>query len=52
MRAEPTDIEHNMFGQIKKEIPWYSSRHGIPKMMSGQFVAPTQRLSSCASNPQ
>jgi hypothetical protein len=26
-QAESTDIAHNMFGQIKVKILWYSSRH-------------------------
>jgi len=26
-QAEPTLIAHNMFGQIKMEIPWYINRH-------------------------
>ena len=26
-QAEPTYIAHNMFGQIKMEIPWYINRH-------------------------
>jgi len=25
--AEYTDVAHNMFGQIKIKVPWYSSRH-------------------------
>jgi len=45
-QAEFTDIAHNMFGQIKMEIPWYNSRHtlisrkrgGKLRMISGQFV--------------
>ena len=36
---------HNMFGQIKMEIPWYINRHtlisrkrdGKPRMIGGQF---------------
>ena len=39
-------IAHNMFGQIKVEIPWYINRHtlisrkmdGKPRMIGGQFV--------------
>jgi hypothetical protein len=48
MRTQPesTYIAHNMFGQIKMEIPWYDSRHtlisrkgdGKPRMIGGQFV--------------
>jgi len=26
-QAEPTDTVHNMFGQIKMKIVWYSIRH-------------------------
>ena len=45
-QAESTDIAHNMFGQIKMEIPWNNSRHTLisrkrgckPRMISGQFV--------------
>ena len=45
-QAESTDIAHNMFGQIKMKIPWYSSWHalilrkrdGKPRTISGQFV--------------
>jgi hypothetical protein len=45
-QAEATDIAHNMFGQIKMEIPWYINRHtlisrkrdGKPRMIGGQFV--------------
>ena len=45
-QAESTYIAHNMFGQIKMEIPWYINRHtlisrkrdGKPKMIGGQFV--------------
>ena len=44
--AESTYIAHNMFGQIKMEIPWYINRHtlisrkrdGKPRMIGGQFV--------------
>jgi len=28
-QAESTDIAHNMFGQIKMEIPWYINRHTL-----------------------
>jgi hypothetical protein len=28
-QEESTDIVHNMFGQIKIKIPWYSSRHTL-----------------------
>ena len=28
-QAESTYIAHNMFGQIKMEIPWYNSRHTL-----------------------
>jgi len=45
-QAESTYIAHNMFGQIKIEIPWYIDRHtlisrnrgGEPRMIGGQFV--------------
>ena len=45
-QAESTYIAHNMFGQIKIEIPWYINRHtlisrkrdGKPRMIGGQFV--------------
>ena len=45
-QAESTYIAHNMFGQIKMEIPWYINRHtlisrkrdGKPRMIDGQFV--------------
>ena len=45
-QAESTHIVHNMFGQIKMEIPWYINRHtlisrkrdGKPRMIGGQFV--------------
>ena len=45
-QAEPTDIAHNLCGQIKMKVPWYSSQHilisrkrgGKPRMISGQFV--------------
>ena len=45
-QAESTYIAHNMFGQIKMEIPWYIIRHtlisrkrdGKPRMIGGQFV--------------
>ena len=44
--SESTYIAHNMFGQIKMEIPWYINRHtlisrtrdGKPRMIGGQFV--------------
>ena len=28
-QAESTYIAHNMFGQIKMEIPWYINRHTL-----------------------
>jgi len=28
-QAKSTDIVHNMFGQIKMKIPWYSGRHTL-----------------------
>jgi hypothetical protein len=31
-QAESTDIAHNMFGQIKMEIPWYTIV-GIPSFL-------------------
>ena len=34
-QAESTYIAHNMFGQIKMEIPWYNSWHrlqGVTRM--------------------
>ena len=45
-QAESTYIAHNMFGQIKMEIPWYINRRtlisrkrdGKPRMIGGQFV--------------
>ena len=44
-QAEATYIAHNMFGQIKMEIPWYINRplifrkrDGEPRMIGGQFV--------------
>ena len=45
-QAESTYIAHNMFKQIKMEIPWYINRHtlisrkrdGKPRMIGGQFV--------------
>ena len=45
-QAESTYIAHNMFGQIKMEIPWYINRHtlisrkrdGKLRMIGGQFV--------------
>ena len=45
-QAESTYIAHNMFGQIKMEIPWYINRHtlisrkrdGKSRMIGGQFV--------------
>ena len=45
-QAESTYIAHNMFGQIKMEIPWCINRHtlisqnrdGKPRMIGGQFV--------------
>ena len=46
-QAESTYVAHNMFEQIKMEIPWYINRHtlisrkrdGKPRMIGGQFVA-------------
>ena len=48
-QAEPTYIAHNMFGQIKMEIPWYNSQHtliykkrdGKPRMIGGQYLLQT-----------
>ena len=45
-QAESTKIAHNMFGQIKMQIPWYINRHtliskkrdGKPRIFCGQFV--------------
>ena len=45
-QAESTYIAHNMFGQIKMEVPWYINRHalisrkrdGKPRMIGGQFI--------------
>jgi len=45
-QAESTYIAHNMFGQIKMEIPWYINWHtliyrkrdGKLRMIGGQFV--------------
>ena len=45
-QTESTYIAHNMFGQIKMEIPWYINWHtliskkrdGKPRMIGGQFV--------------
>jgi len=45
-QAESTYVAHNMFEQIKMEIPWYINRHtlisrkrdGKPRMIGGQFV--------------
>jgi len=34
-QAEFTDIAHNMFGQIKMEIPWYNSRHTLISRKKG-----------------
>ena len=45
-QAESTYIAHDMFGQIKMEIPWYINRHtlisrkrdGKPRMIGGQLL--------------
>jgi hypothetical protein len=46
MQAESIEFAHNMFGHIKMNLPWQSSRQmfitrnrdGKPRMMSSQFV--------------
>ena len=45
-QAKSTYIAHNMFGQIKMEIPWYINRHtlisrkrdGKPRMIGDQLL--------------
>jgi hypothetical protein len=58
-QAESTDIAHNMFGQIKTEIPWYNSRHTLiprkrgdkPRILSGQFVVLRVRVHQLSVSP-
>ena len=53
-------IAHNMFGQIKIEIPWYNSWHtlisrktgGKPRMISGQFVVVSVGVHQLSVSPK
>jgi len=58
-QAESTYIAHNMFRQIKMEVPWYIDRHkliskkrdGEPRMIGGQFVVVRVRVHQLSVSP-